>query len=178
MPVKNREQLLFILVLACVGLLVADRLILTPLITTWNDRSKKITELQTNINSKSLLVDRERKMQDDWLRMVRESRSTSDQVTEKQVLDGLSNWAISSRLTVTSQKLHWITGEEDCRKLEVRVSATGSLGAIARFIYALESDPQALKVEEMALSAKDDKGQTINCDVRFTRLVLEDGKKL
>jgi hypothetical protein len=105
--------------------------------------------------------------------MCGQARSAGDSQTENQVLNAVSQWAATSGLTVTSLKPRRIQ-EEDSGKLEVRVSATGTLPTIVRFLYELEADPQALKVEEVSMTSRDDKGAAINCEVRFTRLDLDE----
>ena len=109
--------------------------------------------------------------------MIKESQTLDLSAVEYDLLNSVNNWAGSSRLTVTSLRPRWITEEEGCKKLEIRVSSTGTMESIARFLYELEVDAQPLKVEDLELSTKDDKSTTLNCDVRLTRLVLEEGKR-
>jgi Tfp pilus assembly protein PilO len=159
-----------------VGALGGDRLVLTPLLRLWNTRAKRITELDRSINHGVLLVDRERALTERWGEMKAQSRSRETSATENEVLSAVSHWASAGELAVTSLKPRWILDEEQCRKLEIQVSTTGKLASVARFLYELEIDPQALKVEDVELTARDNAGQALTCDVRFTRLVLEGDK--
>lgn len=178
MPSKvPRERMLIIAVLVCLGALVFDQILVEPLIKHWSASEKRIAELKQNVEKGDQLLKRENALTTRWNAMVKESQTADVSAVEYDLLNAVNNWAGSSRLTVTSLRPRWITEEEGCKKLEIRVSSTGTMESIARFLYELEIDSQPLKVEDVELSTKDDKSTTLNCDVRLTRLVLEEGKR-
>jgi hypothetical protein len=122
-----------------------------------------------------MLVGREDALTQRWREMRILGRSRETAVTENEVLSAVNRWALAGMLGVTSLKPRWVD-EEHCRKFEIQVSGTGSLASITRFLYELECDPQPLKVEDVEIGARDNLGQVLTCDVRFTRLVLEEGR--
>lgn len=177
MPFKRREQLLILVVLLCVGALAGDRLLISPLFRLWDGRARRTAELDRFIKHGSQLVEMESRLTERWRGMQEQSRSRETSATENEVLSAVNRWVPGGDLVVTSLKPSWKLDEENCRKLEIQVSANGKLASIIRFLYALEADPQPLKIEEFDLTARDNLGQMLTCDVRFTRLVLEDGKQ-
>ena len=56
--------------------------------------------------------------------------------------------------------------------LECRADAFGSIQSLARFLYELERDPLALKVDELEITARDSEGQQLSLSVRFSGLLL------
>ena len=56
--------------------------------------------------------------------------------------------------------------------LECRVDASGSLATVSRFLYEIESDPIALKVDALELSAKDTEGQQLTLGLQVSGLLL------
>lgn len=173
---KNRERMLLIAVAVCLGALGLDKLVITPLTTMWTTRSEKIVELKRSVEKGKQLIAREKRLNERWREMQDQSRTKDLSTTENELMRAVNSWAAASRLTVTSIKPRWIE-EEKCRKLEVRASTTGTIDTITRFLYELECDTQPLKVEDVDISAPNDKNLTLNCEVRFTRLVLEGDKK-
>lgn len=173
---KTRERMLLIAVAICLGVLGLDRWVITPLSDLWTERSKKIEELKQSVSKGNQLIAMEKSWNSRWREMQEQGRTKDLAATENELMRAVNNWAAASRLTVTSIKPRWIE-EEKCRKLEVRASTTGTMDTIARFLYELECDTQPLKVEDLDISAPNDKNLTLNCEVRFTRLVLEDEKK-
>jgi hypothetical protein len=141
----------------------------------WNDRATRIEKLEKDVGRGTMLVGREVALAQRWREMQSLGRSRETAVTENEVLSAVNRWALAGTLGVTSLKPRWVD-EDHCRKFEIQVSGSGSLGAISRFLYELESDPQPLKIEDVEIGARDNQGQVLTCDVRFTRLVLEGSK--
>ena len=56
--------------------------------------------------------------------------------------------------------------------LNCRVEASGDLGTLSRFIYDIEKDPMALKLESVELSARDTTGQQLTLNLQISGLVL------
>jgi hypothetical protein len=55
---------------------------------------------------------------------------------------------------------------------ECRVDATGDLGKLSRFLYSVERDPMALKLELVELGARDKEGQQLSLGLQLSGLVL------
>jgi hypothetical protein len=176
MPDKKRKQILIIVVVACLTLVIGDRLVLTPLLDLWQKRSQRIADLRQKIGKGAQVLDREAQLNTRWQEMRKGSLPADESVAQTQVLNGVSACAQGSALSVSSLKPRALK-EKDCRKLEVRLSADGTLASIARFLYMLETAPQAQKVEEMELTARDEKGSQLSLDLRFTALALEEDKQ-
>ena len=52
------------------------------------------------------------------------------------------------------------------------MEASGDLGTLSRFLYDLEKDPMALKLESVELTARDNTGQQLTLDLHISGLVL------
>lgn len=173
----NRERTLIIVVMVCIGLFAADSLAIQPLIKLWENNSKKITDVQLQIFNGNKLLKDEARITKKWNEMVAGSRSTDQAVTESEVVKAVTQWSTSARLALSSTRTHWIVADQDCKKLEVRVSATGTIYSIGQFLYYVETAAQPLKVEDATLTSRDDRGGNLTCDVRLTRLVIEEKKR-
>jgi hypothetical protein len=174
MPGKPRERLLIVAVLVCFGLLAVDQLVAEPLRRLWTARAGRIVELRRSVDRGSQLLDREQTLEQRWREMRGRSLPRQTAMTETQVFNAVNNWAQAARLSVGSLKPRWILDEDDCRKLEVRLSAGGDLSAIAHFLHALEVDSQPYKIEDVDLTSRDDQGRQMTLDLRFTGLVIEE----
>jgi len=64
MQINNRQQMLVIVAAAGVALLVADRLVITPLKDAWKERAARIVELRKVVIQGAQLRDRERTIRD------------------------------------------------------------------------------------------------------------------
>ena len=172
MKIDSRQKVLAIVAISAVALLAGDRLLITPLTGLWNGRSRRISELRDNLDKGTALLAREQATRDRWTGMQKSALPTDVSAAESKVLTAVERWTRVSGITFTSIKPQWKQNADDYKTLECRVDATGDMESLARFVYELERDPLALRVENLELSARDDNGQQLSLGVRFTGLVL------
>ena len=167
----QRRRWLSIAAVAIVGLYFADRLLFTPLTSMWTARSEQIAELRKSVEAARTLIDRSEALEHRWEQMIEASLPADEGEAESLVLGSVSTWAAEAGVQVTALRPRW-TDETGVRTLECRATGFGTMRQLARFLYAIETSPLALKVEETTLAAADDTGSRLSIDVRFTGLVL------
>ena len=172
MRIDNRQKVLAIAAISAVAVLAADRLLITPLTGLWKERTRRISELRNNLEKGTSLLAREQAIRDRWDRMRKSALPTDVSAAESKVLTAVERWTKASAITFTSIKPQWKQNADDYKTLECRIDATGDMESVTRFVYELERDPLALRVEDLELSARDDNGQQLSLGVRFTGLVL------
>jgi Tfp pilus assembly protein PilO len=172
MGFNKREKWLILAAVLCIVILGGDRFILSPMLNLWKTRSARITELEESLNKGSILLDREKTLTQRWQEMKGRSLTNEMSSAENQVLNRVSDWARTSGLNVASLRPRWIDEGEESKKLEFGLSATGSMDSVARFLYELERDPLAIRLEDMELVARDDQGRELTFSARFTGLIL------
>lgn len=172
MSPENRQRLLGIAAITAVVLLAGDRLVLTPLLGAWKTRSDRIAELQRSVNQGELLLDRESAIRDRWDFMRTNTLAGEATEAEGQVLKAFERWAQASRIGISAVKPQWRRGGADYVTLDCRVEAFGSLAALTRFLYDLEKDPLALKVELVEITARDARGDQLALTLQVSGLLL------
>ena len=170
--IKDRRQFLVIAAIGAVSLLVADKLILTPLSGVWRDRSARIVELDKKVRQGEVLIERQTAILDRWSEMNAQSLPADLPVAENEVLKAVNRWAEVSGISFTSIKPQWKEMEGGYRTLQCRASAFGSIDRVARFLYELEAAPLAIRLEEVEVSARDEKGRQLDLELRFSGVVL------
>lgn len=169
---ESRQKWLTWAAMFSVGLLVADRLVLTPLADHWQEQGIRIAELRESLEQGELLLDREEALRDRWAAMRADSIPADTSAAENEVLKAAARWAGDSRLLLTGLIPQWRKHKTKYETLECRVSAEGDLAAITRFLQELETDPLAVHLESCELIPQDDNGQMLNVQVRFSALRL------
>ena len=172
MNIKNRQQLLSIAAIVVVALWAGDKLVLSPLMQSWKQRATSITELTKSVRQGSLLVDRERSIRSRWDSMQTNTLPNETSVAENQVLKAFERWSQDSRISITSIKPQWKRTADDYMTLECRADAFGSIQAITRFLYDVEKDPLALKVEAVEITTRDNDGQQLSLALQVSGLLL------
>lgn len=165
-----RQKWLLIAAAACVGILALDRVVLTPMISSWKSRSDRINQLDKSIGNGAILLDRRDSLQQRWAQIKDEALPADPPTAENQLLIAVNGWAASARFNVTSLKPRWVDDENLGARMEVRVSGTGTLEAAARFLHAIETSELPLRLEDVELRARDEAGRDIGLDARFSGL--------
>ncbi len=171
MNLKNRQQLLAAVAISAGALFAGDKLLFTPLVKSWKDRSERIADLRKRISQGEQLVQRQAGIHSRWDQMRTNTLPTDASVAEQRLLQAFESWAQESRVSVTSiapQK----RDSDDYTSIECRVDAFGNLGTVSRFLYDIERDPLGLKLESVEVSARDNEGQQITLGLQISGLIL------
>ena len=177
MKINNRQQWLAIVAGAAVALLLGDRLVLTPLTKSWADRSARLVELRKLVTNGEAAQERERAVRSRWDGMRTNTLSADVSLAEQQLLKAFDRWSQDAHISITSLKPQWRHTADDYLTLECRVDAFGSLATVSRFLYNVEKDAMAVKVEAVELSARDNTGNQLTLGLQVSGLVLQAPEK-
>lgn len=173
MPIKNRQQLLIIVAGVAFGLLIADALVLTPLVNSWKARSVRIADLRKKVDDGEKLLKRADALTSRWAGMqANVLPRNNNSLAEQQVLTAFDKWSQDARISVNSITPQWKRDNEEYQTLVCRMDAAGTVGTLARFLFNVERDPMALKVESVEITSRDKDGQNLSLSLQISGLVL------
>lgn len=159
---QKRQHLLALFAIAVVALFAGDKLVVQPLTASWKARQARIAKLEKDVRAGSAILDRDRSTRDRWNTMRKGTLPKDPSAAEQQLLSAFDKWSREARISVSSVKPQWKRGATDDHSLlECRVDAAGSLSALSRFLYEMEQDPMALKIEAVELSTRDTTGSQL-----------------
>lgn len=179
MTAKQREKLIAIVAVACVALVAVDKIVVPPLHELWATRSNRAKHLQLSLNKGRMLVDRRQTIRKRWTDMEEHCLPSDQSTAENLVLKSVSTWTSRSQFNVTSLKPRWVEDRKvkDHKRLLFHAMGEGRPSAVWRFLYELEKDPLALKVEDIEITGRNQQGSIMALGVRFSGIVLEDEKQ-
>ena len=171
---KSREQLLAILAVTAVLLMVGDKFIITPLTASWTARNKRIEELEKQVAEGGKKLERDRAIHDKWSSMRANALTNNVSGAESQALRAFERWGKDAGVTVSGLKPQWKRGSDrdEHQVLECRAEASGSLSSLSRFLYQVEKDPMAMKVDVVDLTTRDTEGRNLTLSLQVSGLVL------
>jgi len=172
MKIENRQQLLIALTITVVVLYAADVVVIEPMIGWWKTRAKTVAELRVQVKNGRRLIQREAGLRGRWDQMRTNTLPDNTSLAEQQTLKAFDSWARESGADVTGITPQWNNDSPDYLMLNCRLEAAGDLGTLSRFVYDLEKDPMAFKLESVELSARDNTGQQLTLDLQISGLVL------
>ncbi len=174
---QSQQKILKIVAVLCVCALIGDRLVFSPLLSLWDDRSQQIQELKKSVAKGTLLLEREDALTKQWSDMKNNALPKEMSAAENQVIKAIDRWVRDSRVNLVSIKPQWKREDDAYQTFECRAVAQGNMQTLARFIYELEQDEGAIKVESLDITSNDDKGSSLNMAVRFSGLQFSEVKK-
>lgn len=172
MQIKNRQQILILAALVGLALLVGDSLIFSPLVKLWKSRSEKIVVLRQQVDKGERLLKHEESYRRSWANMQTNTLPGNPSLAEQQVLQAFDKWSQDSRISVNSITPQWKRDRDDFTTLQCRVDAGGTVGTLGRFLYNIENDPMALRIESVEITARDKEGAQLSLGLQISGLVL------
>jgi len=171
MNLKNRQQLLTVLAIAVVALWAGDKLIFSPLVASWKARATRIAELRASIEKGSKLLERDRSIHSHWNAMRTNTLPSAASVAEGQVFRAFERWSRDTQISITSIRPQW-RHNDDYATYECRIDASGNMPALTRFLYSVEKDSMAMKVDSVEIVSRDNDGQQLTLGLQVSGLIL------
>jgi hypothetical protein len=172
MKIKNREKFLVIAAISVIVLLAGDRFIVSPLVRAWKARANRIAELTKSLSKGMSLLDREKALRSRWENMKTNALPTDSSVAESELSKAVERWSQESGISISGFKPQAKSHADDYMTLECRADGSGNMQALTRFLYNLEKDHLAFKVEDLEISARDNAGVELALVVRISGLQL------
>lgn len=160
-----------------IALLFADKVILTPLSHIWSERSDEIAALRKKVSEGRALINLENSFHSRWNDMRTNTLPNDTSLAEQQVLKAFDRWAQSSRIVINSISPEMKKETDDYMTLQCHVDASGRIETITSFLYDVERDPMALKLDNVELTARDSDGQQFTLGLNVSGLVLTPQQK-
>ncbi len=178
----NRQSKLLILAVLVLAALAGDRLILTPQLKAWDERTERIAQLELDLVKGQTLLERREQLEERWEDFQSRALPIAQPSAEDLIFDSVEDWARDAGLDEVSIKPRPVKiefedvksfGEEEVYPgLEFNASWTGSLDDIAYFLWLMESDPLALRVDEVEITPRDKSMSNITVNIRFDGLMI------
>jgi len=170
---NQREKFLKFGAIAIVGLLLLDRIVISPALASWSQQSDRIHALQQKVGRGRQLIERQDAIRSRWAGMMHANLPTEVSAAEKEAFQAISRWANDSGISFASLIPQWDKDHEGYQTYECRATANGTQAQFARFIYDLESDHIPVNLEEFEITTRDEHGTQLTMTARFTFLRLD-----
>lgn len=172
----NREKLLMTAAAVVFGLLILDKAVIGPLTNSWKERAKQIDFLTLDVTKGRQLVARDKAIRERWREMRQRALPASRSESESAVLNRVDEWSRAARLKPSQILPRW-SEEDDHARLNCRLEATGDMESVMRFIYDLDGEKLALRVESFDLTSQDKQGRNLVLDLTLSGLELKKEEK-
>ena len=172
MKIENRQKFLLMLTIGMMALYAGVNFVYEPLAGWWSDRAAEIKDLRGRLSDGRKLLTRADYIQDQWSDIQSNSLPANTSAAEQQLLRSVDDWSRSTGAEVSSIMPQWKNDDTNYMTLTCRVETAGDLGTLTKFLYDLESGPQAIRLDTVELGVHDTAGQQFNMSVDIDGLAL------
>jgi len=171
MVLSKRERIILIVAVVAVVMLVADKFVLEPISTQREEVKARKLELKTELDNAQVLFTRQRIMKRKWETMLSDGLR-NDTEAESRIARALNGWSEEARLALSSVKPERVASDKGLKEMTFVVAGTGTLDAVARFLWQIETAPLPIKVMDMQLGSSNESGQSMSLQLRLSAICL------
>jgi Tfp pilus assembly protein PilO len=169
MVLTKRERVIAIITGVVVAALIGNAFVLDPMLGKLEQVENEKLLLLAEVNEAQDLFDRRRLMERKWKAMLSDGMR-SDSEAESRVARVLDDWSEGARLVLSSVKPERVASEKGLKEMTFSVVGTGSLEAVARFLWQVETTALPVKVKDMQLSAMSESGDSMSLQLRVSAI--------
>lgn len=175
MVFSKRERVIIAATVVALSALVVDRLALTPLLDQRAAVQARKASLLGDMERTESLLKRRRLIGPRWRRMLAEGMTHDPAEAESQVLHALGKWSAEAGLNLSSLRPERSTEESSLPEINLHVAGTGSMAAVSRFLWRLETAAIPLKVKVLQLASRKEGTDALSLQMQVSTLYLPSG---
>jgi Tfp pilus assembly protein PilO len=176
MVLSKRERMILIAAIIAVVMLVADRFVVGPVSARREEIKARKLELQAELESAQLLFTRQKLMERKWKTLLSDGLR-NDAEAESKIARALDEWSKEAMLTLSSVKPERVASDKGLKEMTFVVAGMGTLEAVSRFLWQIETAPMPIKVVDMQVGSTNETGQSMSLQLRLSALCLGSEQK-
>lgn len=168
---SKRERIMAMIAVAVVGFLVLNKFLIGPVAGKLQRLETQKEQLLVELSEARNLFQKRRVLEKRWNTAL--SAGLRNEVeAESKVGRALDEWSQEARLTLSSVKPERVASDKGLKEMTFVVVGTGTLDAVARFLWQIETAPLPIKVKDMQLGSSNESGQSMSIQLRLSTLCL------
>lgn len=195
MILSKRERYMATFVLVAVAVLVLDRYALTPYLARRAQLTAAKLSILGELDGAQILFARKTQLSPKWEEMLNSGLKTDAAAAESAVLNALRDWSQESGLALSTLKpersiqividaegrqvgaLATLKPERSIQRAELseltfQAAGVGTMSAVSRFLWRVESSPLPVRVNDLQLGARREGTDDLTLQVRVSALCV------
>ncbi|MCX5684563.1 MAG: hypothetical protein NT049_12865 [Planctomycetota bacterium] len=170
MFLSKRERFIIIAAVIVVSLLALDRYVVTPLMECCDREAARKESLLVEMQRGRDLLDRKREIAPKWREMIATGLKRDPTEAESQILHAVGDWAKDAGLKLASVKPERMPDKRNLQEISFHAAGTGSMFAVSRFLWRLETSKVPIRVKEMQIGARKEGTDDLSLQLRLSTL--------
>jgi hypothetical protein len=156
MAMTKRERYIGIVTLAVVGILVLDRIIVTPLMDQKTDLDAKLVSARDDLSSANRLFATSRRLDREWRTAAGHSLKNNESEAESQILNSIGEWVQYSGISMSATKRERTEKDKEFVKISYRATATGSMRQVGEFLWKIQTATIPVRITDISINSRKD----------------------
>lgn len=173
---SKRERIIAIVAVAAVGFLVLSQFLIGPIADKLQQLETQKQQLLVELNEAQNLFQRRRLLEKEWKTMLADGLQNEIEA-ESRIARAIDGWSRETRLTLSSVKPDRVASDKGHTEITFVVAGTGTLDAVAQFLWKIETAPLPVKVKDMQVGSSNESGQSMSVQLRLSAICLGTQKK-
>ena len=169
---KPREKLLVWVIAGLVGLFVLDRLVISRVLSAFDEVATKTAEVEKKYNEARVLVDNQRAIQMRYAAYEQASLPNNDPDAARQAV---SQWASDAGVEVSIFSPGKQTRGERYDEKVFTFTGKGTIAQVEKLLWALRTAPFPLRIERCTLTSSDETKDALTLTLSLTTLLEPTG---
>ncbi len=170
MTFTKRERVILLVMVAVLAALALDRFALTPLLDRRQAAQAERDRLVAEMARAESLLSRRKVIGPRWRRMTAEGLKPDPAEAESQVLRAIGVWADEARLNLVSLRPERSEEASLLPEIEFRATGTGSMAAVSRFLWRLETASIPLHIKNLELASRREGTDNLSVQLKMSTL--------
>ncbi len=171
MVLTQRERIILIVTLLCVGLLIVSKFVVDPAQARLDEMEAQRQQLQGDLEEAQMLLGNRGTMQRKWNTLVADGLR-NDAEAESKVLSDLGEWADNAGLSLSSIKPDRVASDKGLQEMIFTVAGKGTIGAVSRFLWQIETAALPARIRDMQLGSGSESESTMSLQLHLSVLYL------
>ncbi|MFI4859629.1 MAG: hypothetical protein ACIAXF_02990 [Phycisphaerales bacterium JB063] len=171
---SKREKTLAIAVAAMVVGVVLYLLVVTPVLNAFDRVGEETAALETKLNEARVLVDNQALIEKRWAGYRRAGLRSDEYSARRRTQESITQWSAASRLNIKHlEAANNPVRDDDERFDEItfRMSATGSIHSLQRFLERVSMSPFPLRIVDCSITNRREDEEDLDLSLTLTTII-------
>jgi Tfp pilus assembly protein PilO len=169
---SKRERYIAMFVLVAIAVLVLDRYVLTPYLARRAQLTAAKLSILAELERAQTMFARKTQLSPKWEEMLNSGLKTDAAAAESAVLNALRDWSQESGLALSTLKPERSIQRAELSELTFQAAGVGTMSAVSRFLWRVESSPLPVRVNDLQLGARREGTDDLTLQVRVSALCV------
>ncbi len=172
MVFTKRERVIIAVTVAAVCLLVLDWYVLTPVLDGREAVRAEKDRLVVALQKDQALLRRRKRLGPKWRGMVSGGMRRNPAEAESQILRAIQGWSTDMGVRLASLRPERSTEKTELPEITIHVAGTGSMMAVSRLLWRIETAKIPIKIKMLQLGSRKDGTDDLSLHLKVSTLYL------